>query len=140
MGTRGPVPKRSTAQAGHRTSAEQPDRPQVPGEIHRPSAAGHWHRQARAWYRSLGQSGQSRYYEPSDWQQARVLAEMLSQLLLSPKPSSEMFKAWLAGAEQLGSTEGARRRMRIEVQRVPDEPATEDGKVAVMDRYRQALG
>ena len=41
------------------------------------------------WFRALKQSGQARFYEPSDWQTARLLAEVMSQELntqTSPLP------------------------------------------------------
>jgi hypothetical protein len=136
MGTRGPVPKRSNQRAGHRTKAEKPRTVKVPGApARRPPADPEWVDQARDWYLSLGRSGQAAYYEPSDWQDARVAAAMLSTLLSAPKPSSEMYKAFLAACDRLGTTEGARRRMRIEVERgapKKDSPA----KLAILEQYR----
>ena len=44
-----------------------------------------WHTIATAWYRSLEKSGQTYFYEPSDWMAAVVLAEQLSREML-PKP------------------------------------------------------
>lgn len=136
----GPPPKRSTERV-RRNRVTPPDVVRLDGSpVDPPPASGSWHREARAWYRSLAQSGQARYYEPSDWRQAHVLAGILSTIVSSERPSSELVKAWLAGASELGVTEGARRRLRIEVERAPAPPDESDAKVAVMDRYRQAVG
>ena len=136
----GPPPKRSTERV-RRNRTTPPDVVRVDGTpVAQPPGSRSWHREARAWYRSLAQSGQARYYEPSDWRQAHVLAGILSTIVSSDRPSSELVKAWLAGAAELGVTEGSRRRMRIEVERAPAAPEESDAKVAVMSRYRRAVG
>lgn len=133
-GKGGPVPKRSNARAGHRTKAEQPDKVKTRGRVEMPPA-GRWRVEAKRWYKSLASSGQAEYFEPSDWEFARLLARLLSDQLGKEKPSSEMMKAILAAMNDLGTTEGARRRMRIEVERgVDDDTAAE---VAVLDAYRR---
>lgn len=140
MGTRGPIPKRSTERAGHRTKSEAPGRVAMNGAVPVPSAFREWHPRARSWYRSLARSGQSRFYEASDWEYARVLADLLSRQLSSGRPSSEMMKAIFAGMDSLGTTEGARRRMRIEVERPEADDAADDAEVAVMEQYRRVSG
>lgn len=98
-----------------------------------------WHPIAADWFRSLGQSGQSAFYEPSDWQTARVWAELLSRQLASGRPSSQMIAAWAAGATELLTTEGARRRGRLELERgAADED--EQASVTALDGYRERFG
>lgn len=116
-GKGGPVPKRSNARAGHRTKAEQPDKVTRSGSVPVPPSSAAWADEARRWYESLAESGQSQYFEPSDWAYARLLARLLSDQLGKARPSSEMMKAVLSAMNDLGTTEGARRRMRIEVER-----------------------
>ena len=41
----------------------------------------HRHPAARRWFESLAESGQSAFYEPSDWATAYVLAETMSREL-----------------------------------------------------------
>lgn len=135
MGSRGPVPKRSSARAGHRTKAEQPDKVSVPGRVRVPPASRDWASEARAWYQSLRASGQSRWFEPSDWEFARLLARLLSDQMERDRPSSEMVKAILSAMGDLGTTEGSRRRMRIEVERESD--PVESAEVAVLNEYRR---
>lgn len=91
---------------------------------------------ARDWFASLEQSGQSAFYEPSDWQDARVAAALLSRLLSAERPSPELFKGWLSLAERLLTTEGARRRLRLELTRPSGE---EDAGVSELDDYRSRL-
>jgi hypothetical protein len=76
-----------------------------------------WHPLARDWYRSLADSGQSRWYEPSDWQTARILADLLSKALRSRKVTAALIERWQVGATELLTTEGARRRVRLELER-----------------------
>ncbi|MHD0009251.1 hypothetical protein ACQX2I_11800 [Corynebacterium diphtheriae] len=46
-----------------------------------PRVSPNWHPLMKDWFRSLKESGQSAFYEPSDWQTARLLAEVMSQEL-----------------------------------------------------------
>lgn len=90
-----------------------------------------WHATARAWYESLGQSGQTVYYQPSDWMVAYVWAEVLSQQLVADRMSAVMIQAWSSSASELLTTEGSRRRARLELERVgvqvdPDDAAADE--------------
>lgn len=98
-----------------------------------------WHPMAADWFRSLRESGQSAFYEPSDWQTARVWAELLSRQLLAGRPSSQMIAAWAAGATELLTTEGARRRGRLELERGAGD-ADEEASVTALDGYRDRFG
>jgi len=135
-GKGGPVPKRSSERAGHRTKAEQPDKVVVPVAFQVPPASEEWAEEARRWYESLAESGQSRYFEPSDWAYARLLARLLSDQLGKARPSSEMMKALLAAMGNLGTTEADRRRMRIEVERAVEQHG-KSAELAVLEDYRR---
>lgn len=117
MGERGPVPKRSD----HRRRTNEPDGAidKAPGadrvEIPEPDAA--WHSIARDWYLSLGESGQHLWYEPSDWQFARFVAELTSKALTASRLNGQLITAVMAGMTELLTTEGARRRARVELER-----------------------
>lgn len=136
MGTRGPVPNRSDQR-------RRANKPEVP-IIHAPSAAtsrtsvpeadGEWHRLAADWFNALAESGQSQFFEASDWAQARVWAHLLSVELFKDKPSAMMIAAWSSGAAELLTTEGARRRMRIELERaVISDPGQDHADATVTD-------
>lgn len=142
MGARGPLPKRSRERAGHRTRAEQPDVVRAEGAVTPPPARRGWAPEARSWYRALARSGQARFFEPSDWELARLVAELLSRQLRVERPSAEMLKGILGAMASLGTTEADRRRMRIEVERqaAEAERLAEDADVAVLEQYRRLAG
>lgn len=95
-----------------------------------------WHPLARDWYRSLAESGQSKFYEPSDWQTARVLAELLSRALQRGKVTAALIERWQVGATELLTTEGARRRVRVELDaKGGDEEEAAD--VSELDEHRR---
>lgn len=90
-----------------------------------------WHPVAAQWYASLANSGQSWWYQASDWATAYVLAEEIHRQL-SPqvvgitkdgdvikahRPMGNALAAILKGATNLMATEGDRRRLRIELER-----------------------
>lgn len=145
MGSRGPVPKRSDQR-------RRVNKPEVPVE-HTPPAAvvpvaaftapapsDEWNETARDWYVALQESGQSGWYQPSDWMEAFVAAEVLSRMLEASRFSAQLFAAWSSHTVRLLVTEGDRRRVRIELERAavaadPDEAAG----VAKMDEWRGRL-
>lgn len=136
---RGPVPKRST-QRRRRNKESQPQKARAEvSTVKAPAEDKDWHKLAKAWYRSLKVSGQAQFYEPSDWQQARILAEILSRALGSEKLSANLMAAWFSAAGELLTTEGTRRRMRLELER-EDLTEGEDAAVAAMADYRAKVG
>jgi hypothetical protein len=112
----GPIPKRSELR--RRTNVVE-GLQRVPGAkvVRVPAAVKGWHPIALAWYRSLAKSGQSAFYEPSDWQTARLLADQMSRLLLSDEPNAALLRAILDASRDLMTTEGQRRRLRLELVR-----------------------
>ena len=59
------------------------------------------HRAARCWYRSLRDSSQARFFEPSDWAAAAFVAEMLTRLLNAPVITDEQFASIWAAMDDL---------------------------------------
>lgn len=152
----GPVPKRSD----QRRRRNKPVTPIVtaPGQpmVVAPPADEGWHLIARDWFESLAKSGQSRFYEPSDWATARLIAESISRDLkpqfvamseATGKPLYEAIPmrgaslaAYLKAMTALLVTEGDRRRVRVELEREPhDDSADRAARVAQLDRYRRAV-
>jgi hypothetical protein len=79
------------------------------------------HPVARKWYESLSESGQSEFYEPSDWTAAVLCAEAMDAYLLEPNGS--LLSQINAMMTNLLVTEGARRRASVELLRSPaDQP------------------
>jgi hypothetical protein len=95
-----------------------------------------WHPAALAFYRSLAASGQSVWYEPSDWSVAWYTASLMSVTLADPY--APMVARVQAGFTALMATEGDRRRLRIELERAKAKPTEADG-VARLDDYRDRL-
>lgn len=140
MGVRGPVPKRSD----QRRRANKPDVPvkaaPAGNSVYRvPSPRPDWHPLARRWWLALAKSGQSRWYEPSDWEHAFVWADLLSRQMWSDKPSAMMLTAWDSASSRLLVTEGDRRRVRIELDRDPGPDPDKEAGVASMRAWRDKL-
>src|SRR5690554_6789972 len=100
----GPLPKRSS---------ERRRRNKVPGEttVYRSGRVrvpalpkDGVHPIARRWYNSLRQSGQSEYFEPSDWAAAQYVAHAMSKNL-EGKFSSMLFSAVWTAMDSLLTTE-----------------------------------
>lgn len=144
--TRGPVPKRDE----DRLRNNAPDVPitkvAMSGKVKVPPCPPRVHQIARDWYGSLKESGQSKYFEPSDWAAALLVCREMSRHLENQRPSSEWFKAIWAAMNDLLSTEAHRRRVRMEVERGergradeppdPENEATDPAKVVHLDHYR----
>jgi hypothetical protein len=117
MGSRGPIGKRSD-QRVRRNKVEGLDRIEVAGDVEVPPLElENAHPIIADFYESLADSGQSQYYEPSDWQFARFTLHFANTLLQSNRPSAQMLAAVNAMLSNLLVAEGDRRRVRLEVER-----------------------
>lgn len=142
MGARGPIGKRSTAKAGHRTKAELDDIETVDatgGEVTMPEPSPLWDPIARDWYCSLAESGQARFMEPSDWHAARFVAEAMTRNLENEKFSAMLFTGVWSAMNDLLTTEGARRRVKLEVQRATNSSESTPAGVTALDDYRSTI-
>ena len=144
MGVHGPIPKRSEER-------RRRNKDDGPGLIQAPSGAPEdlpelpepeplWHPIATDWYLSLRESGQAAFYEPSDWAVARYVAELMSRGLSSDRPPNGQYVAALNSAmSSLLTTEGDRRRARMELERKkPAGPKL--ASVSPLDSYRDIAG
>ncbi len=137
-GATGPVPKRSTERRRRNkveglTVTAPPAMPVVAPELQ-----GEVHEIARAWYESLKTSGQARFYEPSDWATALYVAEAMSRNLKSQRISGQLFASVISAMTDLLTTEGARRRARMEIERESGAPQQDPSVTALAD-YRKRL-
>lgn len=140
-GARGPVPKRSDQRRRRNTpEGAEVTKIAVPpnANVDHPPADPLWHPRATELYESLSRSGQSHFYEPSDWAFARLLCDLLTRCMVADKVPALLVGSIMADLARLGVTEGDRRRMRIELERTeqPEEPAS----VTLMAKYRAAAG
>ena len=106
-----------------------------------------WHFIARMMWDSLDMSGQSDFYQQTDWAFAYSLCDDISEYKKPKtdregneytKRSPEMLKAILSAMTSLLITEGDRRRVRIELS-APEAETTPLSVVAIGD-YRNRLG
>ena len=151
--SRGPVPKRSD-QRRRRNEPEAPVDVAIGAtDVVVPEADPEWHPVAAMWFESLAASGQSVFYEPSDWATAFLIAESMSRDL-SPQfvgineKSGEVEKdviplkgaslsAYLKAMSVLLVTEGDRRRARVELMRPDGEE--DEADVSELAAYRRKL-
>jgi hypothetical protein len=138
MGATGPIPKRDAERRRRNKPDTDTTTVEMTGEVVAPDVDRSWHPLAREWYESLAKSGQSKYFEPSDWAAARILAHDMTRHLANRRPSSQWFAAvWSAMADLL-TTEGSRRRVRMEIVRKAKKDESAEGELATVtpiDRY-----
>lgn len=155
MGTRGPIPNRSD-QRRRRNAPELPiDEAAGADDVEAPEPDETWHPIARRIFDSLGESGQSVFYEPSDWAQAFLMCESISRDLrpqvVGTTDSGEILEATipLKGASlnayravmaALLVTEGDRRRAALELQRGGDPADPRQEHNATVTELRSIAG
>ncbi len=129
---RGPVPKR-TDERRRRNKDPGQSKAQAAGAVRPPATPRGRHPVARRWYASLKDSGQSQFYEPSDWAAAEYVAEVMTKNLTEAGFSAAGFAAVWSAMDSLLTTEASRRRVRLEIERQREEPA--DDRVSSFERY-----
>jgi hypothetical protein len=142
----GPLPKR-TDQLIRRNIPEVPvDKVTAIGKVPIPALdIDHAHPLVVDLYQSLKESAQNKFYEPSDWQTARLVMFALNQELTatykdgSTRPISavklQVINQMMAS---LMMTEGERRRARLEIER--DQTGASGEIVQISDLFKQRLG
>lgn len=119
----GPVPKRSEHRRRRNKEGGEVETLNVKNPfVDMPAPDPEWHPLVHDWYVSLMESAQSRFYEPSDHQHARLLAHLLSTALREKEDEDRKLPAMLlqtifSEMSKLLTTEGERRRMRLEIER-----------------------
>lgn len=137
MGVTGPVPKRSD----QRIRRNKPDVPvdkvsaigavRVP-ELDMPDA----HPLVHEFYLSMRESAQAKYFEASDWAYAKLTLHFTDLLLKSGRPSGQLLSTVQTMLSELLVSEGARRRVRLEVERSGSGVAE---VLEIADIYRKRL-
>lgn len=132
----GPIPKRSDERIRRNIPDVPIEKLDIQGEVAIPDLGmDDPHPMIVDFYESLKDSAQSRYYEPSDWQFARITCYFLDEQLKSFKPSGQMLATLSSMLTELLVSEGARRRMRLEIERSVGEAKVLD----VADRFKALL-
>lgn len=134
--TRGPVPKRSEERI-RRNKLEVPiDKVSAIGNVQVPELDFvDPHPLVSDLYRSMRESAQSKYFEPSDWQYARLCLHFADQLIKSSRPSAQLLVTVNQMLSSLLVSEGDRRRVRLEIERSDAVGEVFD----VADLFRQRL-
>lgn len=135
MGARGPAPKRSDQRRRRNKDGGAVDGGMLQVEVEQPEPREGLHPRADGWYRSLATSGQAEFYADSDWQVALLCAEAID--LFMDTGRATLLAEIRAFQSQLLSTEGERRRARLELERVSVEEEAAD--VSELDEYRRRL-
>lgn len=138
----GPVPKREDQRRRRNKNPDGLDTVSAPGaaKVKVPQVSPSWHPLMKDWFRSLKDSGQSQFYEPSDWQTARLMAQIMSDELNSGEPvKAAVLAEFNRAAGALMTTEGERRRLRVELNAPAKVQEDGDKVVSIMDRYREKL-
>jgi hypothetical protein len=102
-----------------------------------PTASDAWLPQTRSWYNSLSLSGQSEFYEASDWATAVCAAQAYDIFLRSHNAS--IFASFVRLSERLGATITDRKRSRIELEEPQPEDADEDAADAAVQGWQARL-
>lgn len=148
-GTRGPIGKRDE----DRTRRNTPDQPTATvtaiGAVKIPemgdlSYMGETHQLVIDMYNSIRESAAVQYYEPTDWQVARLTLYTLNEELIAARHQGKPIGAMkLTAINQLLSslllTEGDRRRVRLEIERAPSDNANGGKVVEMADMFKARL-
>lgn len=78
-----------------------------------------WHPVIIDWYNGLRSGPEAEFMTPAGWAFVRYLAQRESMNLSSARPSAHASALFVAAQADLLTTEGARRRLRIELERAP---------------------
>lgn len=139
--TRGPIPKRTDQRRRvNKPEVDYTHAAALVDVVEVPAVDDEWHPIAKRWFASLAESGQSRFFEPSDWAYATLTAEAMTRLLYADKFSATHFAAVQSAMTDLLTTEGARRRARLEIERAASDGDAEDATVTAIGSYRDQLG
>lgn len=103
-----------------------------------PRVSPSWHPLMKDWFRSLKESDQAVFYQPSDWQTARLIAEIMSQELNSGDGvKASMLAEFNRCAASLMTTEGERRRLRVELAAGASSSVKDVESDSVMESYKE---
>ena len=148
MGARGPIPKRDDERVRRNVPENPTETIQVIGTVEPPelgdvSYEGETHPIIEEMYQAMKESAAVKFFEPTDWQFARLTMLTLNQELIAAKQLGKPIGAMKLTAittmlSALLLTEGDRRRVRLEIERAPGDKA--GGKVVdVTDMLKQRL-
>ncbi|OBJ41337.1 hypothetical protein A5630_23150 [Mycolicibacterium mucogenicum] len=153
MGSTGPIPKRSDERIRRNATDIPVEKVTAIGTVEVPELdlpVDELHPLVQDYYQAMIDSGQARYFEPTDWQHARLamlaMNEMLTARYKTGKQAGERAPISVMKLQVLNQmlstllvTEGDRRRVRMEIERQNGNP---DGAqvVQMSDYFKQQFG
>lgn len=108
------------------------------GPVVIPPAREGWHPVATAYYEAFKDSGESLFFEPTDWTHAQFACELVTRALAEGATAAQATAA-LAALKDLLPTETDRRKAKLQVTRILGESESENAPTA-LDQYRKVLG
>ena len=137
----GPVPKRSEERIRRNKPEFEITKINADGVVEQPELGlSDPHPITADFWESLADSGQAKFYEPSDWQFARFTLHFADQLLKSSRPSAQMLQGVNSALSDLLVSEGARRRVRMEVERQKTKAEVVDLAAMFEERMNSSSG
>jgi hypothetical protein len=119
-GPRGPVPKLA-ANRRRRNASSGPELLTVPTVVPSTPAEADpgWHPVIIAWYNGMREGPEAEFLTPAGWAFCAYLAVRESRNLELARPSAQTSALFVASQADLLTTEGSRRRLRVELDRRP---------------------
>lgn len=135
MGERGPIPKRSDEKVRRNVEEFPVEKVHVVGIVEPPELglAEPVSHLIVDLYESYKDSAQARYYEPSDWHYIRMTLSLLNEQLLSPVKNGQIIASLYSALSNVLTTEGDRRRVRMEVERSSSTAPSESNVTSISD-------
>lgn len=138
-GSGGPIPKRSDQKLGHRTKAElasidklEVSGPVDPGQL----LVDDPHPIVQELWDAALESGQSQFYERSDWATLNLVLHELNCYLGSERKNAQILASIMGALTELMFTEGSRRRLKFEIHR---DKGKQDAPVIDMAAMKQMM-
>lgn len=132
----GPVPKRSEVRRRrNKPEGVQVSKAPAGDDVMWPDPDPLWNETATRFYLSLNESGQRAYYQASDVAVAVYVADMMNKSMIG-RVSGQLFAAVMSAITELMATEGARRRIRIELSPHDSADEPQEEFVDVMAQYK----
>lgn len=132
----GPVPKHSSERVRRNTPDTPIETIQAIGSVKAPPLNLRKPRKLVVdMYKAMQESAQAKYFEPTDWEYARITLALLDDQLKAPRQNSQILTVIMSNLSDLLVSEGQRRRARIEIER--SEGGSADNVVDVAEMFRQ---
>lgn len=141
VGTRGPVPKPKAKLNGHRSRAELEavDHVLASSKVTIPGMNSRWCPAAKRIWKSFKESEQSKFFQSTDWAWLHWQCDLITKAMEASKPPAQLIAGINAELSNLLVSEGARRRLQLELHRPADEINDAAGNLEVMAEWREKL-